>query len=114
MPARIDLPDDVIERVLALRKQGVGIETIAAEVNYSRCVVERYCDGDRYNVIKFLDLDVESRRVNVEAMREFGVPETHEHRSACRGHSRQWINLYALRLLNPGYKHYGESENAIV
>jgi len=41
------------------------------------------------------------------------VPDTTANRTACIGHSRAWMHLYALRVLNPGYKDYGEPEHTV-
>ena len=39
-----------------------------------------------------------------------GIPDTAANRRACRGHSRQWMRLYALSLKHPGYADCGDAE----
>lgn len=42
-----------------------------------------------------------------------GVPDTAMHRNACKGRSRAWMRLYALRCANPGYSEYGDAPDAV-
>ena len=48
-----------------------------------------------------------------EDMIRSGVPITPIHIEACRGHSRQWMRLYMLRVRNPDYRDNLEAADAV-
>ena len=51
--------------------------------------------------------------LDVAGFKMAGVPDNAMNRNACKGRTRAWMRLYALRCVNPGYSSYGDAPEAI-
>lgn len=93
-----------IETIKLRRLQGEAINKIAYEFSTSSSRIYQILGGIQLpNVREKLLADMRTAR----------VPITPPNVSACSGHSRAWMRLYALRLLHPLLCEAGEPENAV-
>jgi hypothetical protein len=104
--------------IIRLRKAHVPLNAVARRFRIGK---QRVCGifdaavapGVREQKERFEPTAVQRVATLQEDMIRSGVPITPIHIEACRGHSRQWMRLYMLRVRNPDYRDNLEAADAV-
>jgi hypothetical protein len=104
--------------IIRLRNERVSLRAVARRFHIS---VDRIrgifdaatCPGSLDRIHRYEPTAVQRVATLQEDMNASGVPITPIHIEACRGHSRQWMRLYMLRVKHPDYRDNLEAADAV-